>query len=113
MNHLQHLLLKLSEECNEVGQMSSKCMQFGLLESHPDLLENNKQRLHAELNDLLAIVDMLNAHFNFDYTPNQIQIGRKIEKVNKYLAYSVELGCVSMNVPNDQWKYGERNNESE
>ena len=109
MNHLQHLLLKLSEECNEVGQMAAKCMQFGLLEVREDLLENNKMRLHAELDDLNAIITMLNASYNFDYTPNPKAISKKINKVEKYLIRSVDLDMVDMNVPENQWK--ESNND--
>lgn len=103
MNHLQFLLLKLSEECSEIAQIASKSMQFGLLERHPDLEENNKQRLHAELNDLNAIVSMLNTHYDFQYKPDNRAMNAKISKVHKYLDYSVGLGCVSMNVPAEQW----------
>ena len=102
MNLLQHYLLKLSEECNEVGQMASKCMQFGLMEKHPDLNENNLQRLHMELDDLNAIVEILNYRFNFDYKPNKDRISKKKAKVQKYLDYSHKLGTVELNVPADQ-----------
>lgn len=103
MNKLQHLLLKLSEECNEVGQIASKCMQFGLLERHPDLTENNKQRLHAELNDLFAIIEMLNLHFDLGFKPDQKVIAAKIDKVLKYQKYSIDLGLVTDAVPYEQW----------
>lgn len=94
MNYLQHLLLKLSEEANEVGQIASKCMQFGLLECHPDLRENNKQRLHAELNDLLAVVEMLNQNYDLGFQPDREAIDKKIQKIKEYRNYSVSLGCV-------------------
>ena len=80
MNLLQYYLLKLSEECNEVGQMASKCMQFGLMEKHPDLQENNLQRLHMELDDLNAIIEVLNYRFNFDYKPSKERISEKKAK---------------------------------
>ena len=96
MNLLQHCLLKLSEECNEVGQITSKCMQFGLLEKHPELAQNNKERLHEELNDLYAMVQLLNDEFNLEFEPDQLKIQTKIEKVKHYLNYSVSLGLVTL-----------------
>lgn len=103
MNSLQHLLLKLSEEANEVGQIASKCMQFGLLERHPDSSENNKQRLHAELNDFFAIVEMLNLNFDLGFKPDQKAIAAKMNKVYKYGEYSISLGLVTNAVPYEQW----------
>ncbi|MGI3333471.1 hypothetical protein [Acinetobacter baumannii] len=104
MNRLQFLLLKLSEERNEVAQMASKCMQFGLLERHPELDENNKQRLHAELNDLNAIINMLNAQFKFGYEPDNKAMNRKVSKVVHYMEYSVSIGCVHYEVPKEQYE---------
>lgn len=104
MNNLQFLLEKLGEECLEVAHIASKCKQFGLLEKHPDLDENNKQRLHAELNDLNAIVGMLNAQFDFSYTPDQKAMDKKVTKVLHFRSYSESLGLVSLHVPAAQYK---------
>lgn len=94
MNRQQYLLAKLSEECNEVAQIALKTQQFGMLEKHPDLVLNNKERIHEELNDLLAIVEMLNEDLEFGFNPDNIQILQKKRKVNHYYKYSQELGEV-------------------
>jgi NTP pyrophosphatase (non-canonical NTP hydrolase) len=49
---IDHLLVVLMEECAEVQQAASKCYRFGLT-------DENHSRLVAELNDLLAAVEML------------------------------------------------------
>jgi NTP pyrophosphatase (non-canonical NTP hydrolase) len=77
MNREQFLLTKLAEECAEVAQMALKTQQFGMNESKPGQLATNKDRLHAELNDLNAIVQMLNDEFGFDYKPNDYDMDKK------------------------------------
>lgn len=104
MNYLQFLLMKLSEECNEVGKLAAKSMQFGLLSDfngHFD--KTNKELLHQELNDLNAIVQLLNKEFDFNYSPDQALINIKKVKVNKFLNHSLALGCVVIDVPKSQW----------
>lgn len=96
MNQEQHCLLKLSEECNEVGQIVSKIMQFGMDEKHPELDENNRERLFMELNDIHAMIQMLNEKFDLGYIPSQEAIDRKKEKVEHYLRYSQSLGMVGL-----------------
>lgn len=97
MNKEQFLLTKLAEECNEVAQMALKTQQFGMDEVYID--KSNKERLHDELTDLMAIIQMLNVEFNFNYYHNdsvQLKLEDKIKKVNKYLQYSVDLGKVQV-----------------
>lgn len=54
-------LLKLSEECNEIGQMCSKYIEFGPDNWHPDDDERvtNKTLLSQEIGDFLAVLDIL------------------------------------------------------
>lgn len=92
MSREQFLLLKLAEECAEVAQMCSKCMQFGLEETY--ILETNIQILHKELVEVLAIISMLNTDCNFEFSPSQGAMEEKCRKVDKYYKYSVELGKV-------------------
>lgn len=94
MNRLQYLLTKLAEESSEVAQIALKTQQFGLEEQHPKLEFTNRQRIHQELDDLFAIVDMLNSEFFFEYLPNLEALDKKIMKVNKYYEYSKNLGLV-------------------
>lgn len=94
MKHLQHYLLKLSEECSEVAQIALKTIQFGPTEVMPSQPLNNFQRCHLELDDLNAMIEELNQMFGFGYIPNRERIEAKKLKVRKYLDYSIELGMV-------------------
>lgn len=98
MTHEQFLLNKLAEEASEIAQIALKTAQFGMTEKHPDLPLNNSERIQVELNDLLAVVDELNTWCNFGFRPDYSAKINKIEKLNKYLGYSIQLGKVE-NVP--------------
>lgn len=94
MTRLQYLLNKLAEEASEVSQIALKTAQFGLDECKQGQELTNAQRTHSELNDLLAIVDMLNREFGFGFFPSDISQMRKQAKVEQFYQYSVELGFV-------------------
>lgn len=98
MTHEQFLLNKLAEEASEIAQIALKTAQFGMLEKHPEMTGNNKERIHLELNDLLAVVDELNTWAQFGFKENYEAKINKIERLNKYLGYSIRLGKVE-NVP--------------
>lgn len=94
MTNKQYLLLKLSEECNEVGQMASKNMHFGTEETQTGGIQTNRERLHDEINDLLAIIELLNEEEGFNFTPDPTKIADKKHKVKYYREYSRSLGLV-------------------
>lgn len=94
MNRQQYLLNKLAEEAAEVAQIALKAAQFGLTETSPYHTDCNAERVHAELNDVLGIVRMLNEEFNFSFIPDDVAMEAKKEKVNHYYAYSKQLGEV-------------------
>lgn len=94
MDRLQYLLTKLAEEGAEVAQIALKTQQFGLDERCASMQESNKERCWKELDDLNGIIQMLNDEFDFGYTPSQIAINNKVAKVNKYAAYSEQLGML-------------------
>lgn len=96
MNRLQLLFTKLAEEAAEIAQISLKCQQFGLDETWSETHLSNKIRLHDELDDLNAIVQMLNKEFEFNYVRSQFNVEKKIQKVNKYCKHSQELGLVDV-----------------
>ena len=93
MDLQQYLLGKLSEEASEVAQIALKNQQFGMREVFPGQPLTNADRAHLELDDLYAVVEMLN-DMGFEYKPNRFRIDAKKDKVVKYLKYSVELGMV-------------------
>ncbi|MCU7877259.1 MAG: hypothetical protein KZQ84_10750 [Candidatus Thiodiazotropha sp. (ex Lucinoma borealis)] len=93
MNLQQHLLGKLAEEGTKVGQIALKTQQFGFDECCPNQPYSNTERTHQEIDDMMAIVEMLN-DIGFGYSPSRAWIEAKKEKVVKYLQYSVGLGQV-------------------
>ena len=95
MNRIHYLLLCLAEECNEVGQMASKCIRFGLSEIKSEQLLTNVQRLQQELGDLLGVVNMLERETGKTIWPTGRQMGEKREKVDKYYGYSQSLGLTT------------------
>lgn len=99
----QFFLLKLMEECSEVAQRCSKQVQFGAYEKQansPSETKNeqpNRDRLRAELNDLLAVVDVLLELGQIpEISPHELLEAKneKRAKIQKYLNYSQELGLV-------------------
>jgi len=94
MTKQQYYLTKLAEECAEVAQIALKTQQFGMYEAMRDQPFTNQERCHQELNDLLAVVQVLNENHGFGFKPDDDAIAAKKGKILKYLAYSVELGEV-------------------
>lgn len=94
----QYYLLKLIEECAEVAQRASKSMQFGPEEIQKDQQKTNATRLRDEVEDLLAIIAILENDTNdlpeLEFTESITRVVEKTEKVMKYLRYSQGLGMV-------------------
>jgi NTP pyrophosphatase (non-canonical NTP hydrolase) len=90
MRKSEYLLLKLAEECDEVGQRCSKQITFGPDEIQPGHEENNLQRLRYEVNDVLAMVSILGL------MPDAITIAAAVERrkvrLEKYWIKSTERG---------------------
>lgn len=93
MTLIQFLLGKLAEECGEVGQIAIKAQHFGPDEVYSIQDLTNAERTHHELDDIVAIVEMLN-EIGFGYTSDPERIEAKKQKVIHYLEYSVGLGMV-------------------
>lgn len=114
----QFLLMKLAEECTEVGQRALKQIQFGRDQVQkgdevkdgvaPPIKEaglSNGQRLRGEVMDLLALLKLLELNDGFDSTGViestpvfQFFLETKVGKLRKYLAYSQELGMIDKGV---------------
>ena len=99
LNRQQFLLTKLAEEASEIVKASLKSQQFGLelKLADGDIVCTNKQLIHNEINDLLAIVEMLNEEYNFQFVPNKTDIETKKFRVNMYSHKSVNLGQLEDN----------------
>lgn len=97
MNRLQFLLNLLAEECTEVGQRASKAIRFGLNEVQKGQDLDNKERLHLELTDLVAVVLLLNNEFDFNFDFDELDwsaINAKHEKIEKFYEYSKKCGMI-------------------
>lgn len=94
MNRQQLLLLKLNEECVEVAKECSKAIQFGMDEVYPPIGLTNRDRIRAELQDLYAVVQILNNECGLDFVPSPEAVEIKLHKINHYAEYSQQLGCV-------------------
>lgn len=107
MNQREYLFTCLTEECCEVGQIVSKIKRFGLTDVN--VLEpdgpNNLQRLKAELNDIMAVVDFLvqdgalPPDWQDSYAQNQKQF-----KLLKFMKYSKANGRGSLVVTGSEPK---------
>lgn len=94
MNLLQHYLGKLAEEGSEIAQIALKTQQFGGHEVMKEQPLTNFERCHKEINDLLAVVEVLNEHHGFGFTPDPAHIEAKKAKMDRYLKQSISLGMV-------------------
>ena len=92
MNRLEHLLTILIEECAEVQQAATKSLRFGL-ESDYGSETTNEEDLNCELNQLIAMAEMLQKE-GVNLTNDAKIRDAKIEKVEEYLIYSKECGAL-------------------
>jgi hypothetical protein len=103
MTRTEHLLCILAEECSEVAQRASKALRFGLAEVQPGQTLTNAQRIMEEVNDFIAVYQMLAGPVVAPTSPLfegnagdwTAAIKTKQEKVEKFLRYSAELGTVN------------------
>jgi NTP pyrophosphatase (non-canonical NTP hydrolase) len=91
MTRQEHLLIRLAEECSEVIKEISKSLIFGLDNHYPMGAETNSQKIMDELNDLIAVADMLKEDGAIGPFINQEKILAKKKKVEQYLVYSKKL----------------------
>ena len=95
MNRTEMLLVQLAEECAEVQQQCCKALRFGLQEIRPQDPETNSESITRELEDLEGIVHMLQEIKAVGYF-KQENIDAKVEKVEKYLNYSICVGTLKL-----------------
>lgn len=85
-NRLTHLLACLGEECGEVQQIIGKSIRFGLDSYNPNdaYRETNIDMLHREVNDVIAVYEMLCNEYGVDSSPQLLDIEQKKKKVEFY-----------------------------
>ena len=95
MNRTEHLLVCLAEECAEVGQAASKALRFGLTDQPPGGGLRNNEYIVRELNDVLAIVEMLGEHgVELIGMFDRVAIDAKKAKVKNYMFYAESRGTL-------------------
>jgi NTP pyrophosphatase (non-canonical NTP hydrolase) len=96
MNRTEHMLTVLAEECSEVAKETSKCLRFGPMEVFADIGISNAQRVKREFNDVLAMIEMLQAAgvLPLEMRDDQMIQNKKL-KFEKILEYSQECGTLN------------------
>lgn len=94
MNAQEYLLTALSEELIESAHRVSKALRFGLTEVQPGQSLNNSQRIDLEINDIYAVLDILEERGINLGSYNPALVEAKKAKVRKYMEYSREAGAL-------------------
>lgn len=91
MNKVDYLLVCLMEECAEVQHACAKALRFGLDDHHPSKGMSNVEDLMKELDDVYAIVALLQDE-GIELDGSLGRIIEKKAKVSAYMKYSEERG---------------------
>ncbi|ALS03228.1 hypothetical protein ATZ33_00305 [Enterococcus silesiacus] len=98
MRKNEYLTLVAMEECAEIQQALSKAIRFGFDDHHPSRAdETNEEQILTEFYQLTAMMEELQKQGIIEsFTQAKIdQVKQdKIEKVYKYMDYSVKKGLL-------------------
>lgn len=97
MNRQEYMLTCLAEECLEVAKRCTKALRFGLDEVQPGHELTNADRIQEEMIDVLTIHRMLKEEGLLPVgllNEDLMAMETKREKVEKFMAYSREQGCL-------------------
>ena len=97
MNRLEHLLIILSEECDETGQRASKALRFGISEIQPNQQLTNAERIVYEFNHILAMMEMLQAEGYINSIIDRDAIEQKKINVKSHFNLSIKQGTLIEN----------------
>lgn len=94
LTKIEMVLTQLSEECAEVQKIVSKIHRFGLTDLNPTEHKSNVDALYDELADLAGVVVKLQLLKVLKNDPLQdaTAITAKIDKIDRYLLVSADLG---------------------
>jgi hypothetical protein len=97
MNSDQYLLIclieecsEISQECMEIAQRATKVLRFGIDETQPGKYLTNRERLLAEIANLMGTLEAIGLTEEID----RGAVEAKKEKIRKYMKYSEELGIL-------------------
>ena len=92
MTKQENLLIKLSEECSEVGKAVSKALLYGLDDGYPGSDITNAQDIENELHDILAVVEMFYADQGLKFKVDSEKIRKKKDKIRMWMDYAKQCG---------------------
>lgn len=90
---LSYNLVLLSEEASEVIQAAAKILRFGEMSVSPSENQANIFLLIKEINDFMAVVELLQEHYGISILCKD-QIDKKKEKIAEYKIYSQNEGLL-------------------
>lgn len=95
MTKQEWLLTQLADECVEAAQRCHKAIQFGLNEVQEGQELTNADRLHQELTDIHAVIEMLaNQNMISEYFLSSAVLTKK-QKVLKHMEYAIQIGIIN------------------
>ena len=94
MNRTEYLLTQLADECIEVAQRCHKALHFGLSEVQPEQGKTNAERIEQELQDLHAVIDMLDDEGIICMGIDRSAVETKKRKVEHFINYARKCGTV-------------------
>ena len=86
MNKTDYLLTVMAEECAEVQKVACKALRFGLDDINPATKKTNLEELQHEVNDLLAVLRLLDIKNDEDVQQ------QKVAKLVYWMRYSETRG---------------------
>lgn len=98
MNKKEYLLTCLAEECAEVAQACSKALRFGLDDKGPNHTLTNAEHISSELNDVIALVKMLEdaGYMPRPHRHSLIAIEEKKIRVQQFMEYAEQRGTLTL-----------------
>jgi hypothetical protein len=95
MNKQEHLISRLAEESVEVAKECHKALSFGIDDRYKGRM-TIRQKIVLELNDLFAVVEMLQDEGVLPMiVVNEYLIDAKKKKVVKFMKYARKKGALS------------------
>jgi len=94
MTEEQYLLICLAEEAAEVSLATSKVLRFGVSDGYPGTERTNGDDLAKEINDFLAIVNILEERNIIPKRDREQDILNKNKKLAEFTNYSRKLSIV-------------------
>lgn len=101
MNKEEYLLTCVAEECAEIAKAACKALRFGLDDCAPGTTTTNAEHIKGEVRDLMAVIGMLQDMGSLPKQTLEENLRAAIakrEKVERFMQYSCERGCLTTQI---------------